>query len=129
MVVYTVEEREPVGLSILHCPFCVTFSFYGQEGEGEGEVVTLVDATLVEEQLREGAVTVGVNRHGEVCQIAKLGGVSVDAVVLLGCVQSALVKVREISKLVEGKLEEDKRRRDKGGKMAELLSSENDRVS
>jgi exosome complex component RRP45 len=131
VTVYTLEEREPVGLSILHCPYCVTFSFYRNEnaGEGEGEAISLVDTTLLEEQLREGAVTVGINRHGEVCQIAKLGGTPVDAVVLLNCVQVALVKVKEISAFVGNKLEEDKRRRDKGGKMAELLSSENDRVS
>jgi exosome complex component RRP45 len=131
VTVYTLEEREPVGLSILHCPYCVTFSFYKNEnaGEGEGEAISLVDTTLLEEQLREGAVTVGINRHGEVCQIAKLGGTPVDAVVLLNCVQVALVKVKEISAFVGNKLEEDKRRRDKGGKMAELLSSENDRVS
>jgi exosome complex component RRP45 len=129
VTVYTLEEREPVPLSILHCPYCITFSFYKQEGEAEGEVISLVDTTLLEEQLRDGAVTVGINRHGEVCQIAKLGGTPVDAVVLLGCVQSALGKVRDISKVVESKLEEDKRRRDKGGRMAELLSSENDRVS
>jgi hypothetical protein len=30
--------------------------------------------TFPEEGVREGAVTVGVNRHGEVCQIVKLGG-------------------------------------------------------
>jgi len=124
VTVYTLEEREPVPLSILHHPYCVTFSFYG-----EGETSVLLDTTWLEEQVREGAVTIGINRHGEVCQIAKLGGVPVDAVVLLNCVQVALVKVREISAFVGGKLEEDKRRRDKGGKLAELLSSENDRVS
>lgn len=89
----------------------------------------LCDASLLEEQLREGAATVGVNRHGEVCQIAKLGGVPVDAVVLLNCVQVALGKVKEISAFVAKKLEEDARRRDKGGVIASLLSSENDRVS
>ncbi|TVY17308.1 Exosome complex component RRP45, partial [Lachnellula arida] len=111
VTVYTLAEREPVPLSILHHPYCVTFSFYGGE---DGEEVVLCDASLVEEQLREGAATVGLNRHGEVCQIAKLGGVPVDAVALLNCVQVALVKVREISVFVAKKLEEDARRRDKG---------------
>jgi exosome complex component RRP45 len=132
VTVYTVREREPVPLSLLHFPLCVTFSFYGEGllgkgGEEEGEVV-LVDANLMEEQLREGSVTVGINRHGEVCQIAKLGGLPVDAVALLNCVNVAGVKVKELSKFIAGRLEADAKKRDKGGLMVELRA-DNDRVS
>lgn len=121
VTVYTRAEREPVPLSLLHFPLCVTFSFYGERGED-----VLVDASLLEEQVREGWATVGMNRHGEVCHIAKLGGVPVDAVVLLQCTGVALVKVKEISGFVARRLGEDAKRRDKGGLMAEL-SSENAR--
>ncbi|KAN0095373.1 exosome complex endonuclease 2/ribosomal RNA processing protein-like protein [Hyaloscypha variabilis] len=132
VTVYTVREREPVPLSLLHFPLCVTFSFYGEGvlgkgGEEEGEVV-LIDANLMEEQLREGSVTVGINRHGEVCQIAKLGGLLVDAVALLHCISVAGVKVKELSKFIAGCLEADAKKRDKGGMMAELRA-DNDRVS
>ncbi|KAG9232033.1 exosome complex endonuclease 2/ribosomal RNA processing protein-like protein [Amylocarpus encephaloides] len=127
VTVYTLAEREPVPLSLLHFPYCVTFSYYSSTVE-EGETVTLLDATLLEEQLREGSATIGINRHGEVCQIAKLGGVPLDAVAFLGCVQIALVKVKEISVFVSKRLEEEAKKRDKGGLMAEL-SAENDRVS
>ena len=47
---------------------------------------------------------------------------------LLHCVAVAGVKVKEISEFVKGRLEEDRRRRDKGGWMEELRA-ENDRVS
>lgn len=122
VVVFSEGERQGVGLSMLHQPYCVTFSFYG------GEVV-LVDAAGTEEGVRGGEVTVGVNRFGEVCQVAKLGGVPVDAVVLLECVRVAVEKVKVISKFVQGRLEEDAKRRDKGGLIAELLSAENERTS
>lgn len=125
MTVYTLEERDPVPLSLLHFPYCVTFSFYPSTVE-EGETVTLLDSTLLEEQLREGSATIGINKDGEVCQIAKLGGISVDAVAFLGCVQVALEKVKEISAFVSRKLAEDAKKRDKGGLLAEL-SAENDR--
>jgi exosome complex component RRP45 len=128
VTVYTLREREPVPLSLLHFPYCVTFSFYEKVDGDEGETTALLDTTLVEEQLREGSATVGINRHGEVCQIAKLGGVPVDAVAFLHCVQVALVKVKWISAFVTKRLEEDAKKRDKGGMMAEL-SAENDRVS
>ena len=121
LTVYTPAERAPVPLSWLHSPFCVTWSFFGEEGD-----VAVLDATWLEEQVRGGSCTVSLNKHGEICQISKLGGVPVDAVVLLQCTGVALSKVKEFSELVDRKLAEDAKRRDKGGFMAELRA-ENDR--
>ncbi|PQE21140.1 exosome complex exonuclease RRP45 protein [Rutstroemia sp. NJR-2017a BVV2] len=116
VTVYTLAEREPVPLSLLHFPLCVTFSFYGKLDEQ----ATLVDTTLFEEQMREGSCTISMNRHGEICQIAKLGGISVDAVALLNCTNIALEKVKELSDFISQRLQEDTKKRDKGGLMAEL---------
>jgi exosome complex component RRP45 len=125
VTVYTAAEREPVRLSLLHLPLCVTFSFYKGIGGGvEGEERVLVDTDLLEEALREGCYTVGMNRHGEICQIAKLGGVPVDAVALLHCVNVAAVKVKEISAFISKRLAEHTKKKDKWGLTAEL-SAEN----
>jgi exosome complex component RRP45 len=121
LTVYTPAEREPVPLGWLHSPFCVTFSFFGETGE-----TSALDATWIEEQVRVGSCTISLNRHGEICQIAKLGGIAVDAVSLLKCTNLALVKVKEFSTYMDEKLAEDTKRRDKGGLMAEL-QAENDR--
>ncbi|RYP57915.1 hypothetical protein DL770_010550 [Monosporascus sp. CRB-9-2] len=121
LTVYTAAEREPVPLSWLHSPLCVTFNFYGEEGD-----IVLLDATLLEEQLRVSSCTISLNRHGEICQIAKLGGTPVEAVMLVQCASAALTKVKELSAFLDQKLAEDSKRRDKGGLMAEL-SAENDR--
>jgi exosome complex component RRP45 len=118
--VLSLREREPIPLSILHQPLCVTFSYF-EEGE-----IFLVDANLAEEQVRSGEVIVTMNRHGEVCQIAKYGGATVDPLELLSCTNTALQKVRDMSALIQRKLEEDAKRRDAGGLMAEL-SAENAR--
>ena len=56
----------------------------------------------------------------------KPGGTPVDAVALLQCTSVALTKVKEFSDLLDKKLAEDLKRRDKGGFMAELRA-ENDR--
>jgi len=122
VTVYTLAEREPVPLSLLHSPFCVTFSTYA----GGAEEIVLLDATLLEEQLRQGSVTISMNRHGEICQVAKLGGNPIDAVSLLQCANVALVKIKEISAIVTTRLAEEARRRDMGGLMAELRA-ENER--
>jgi exosome complex component RRP45 len=121
--IFSVREREPIPLSILHQPYCVTFSYYEADERG----VFLVDANLAEEQVRQAEVIVTMNRHGEVCQIAKYGGATVDPLALLNCTNIALQKVRDISKFVQKKLEENAKKRDEGGLMAEL-SAENARI-
>lgn len=93
----------PVALSILHVPICVTFSFYGEDAGG----ATIIDATLQEEQLREGDMTVTMNKFGEVCQVAKAGGLPLEAVAMLQCMRVAQVKVQEITAFVDKKLKED----------------------
>jgi exosome complex component RRP45 len=120
VTIYSLAEREPVPLSLMHHPVCITFSFY------HGGELVLLDATLQEEQARESEMIITMNKHGELCQIAKLGGIPVDALALLGCTNMALVKVKEISELISTKLREDSTRRDVGGLIAEL-SAQNDR--
>ncbi|KAI2642868.1 ribosomal protein S5 domain 2-type protein [Xylaria nigripes] len=121
LTVYTPAEREPVPLSWLHSPFCVTFSFFGEDGD-----IMLADANWLEEQLRTSSCTISLNKYGEICQVSKLGGATVDAMSLVQCSNVALTKAKEFSALVDQKLAEDHKRRDQGGLMAEL-SAENER--
>lgn len=120
VTVYTLEERVPVPLSMIHHPYCVTFS-YLDNGE-----ISVVDATLQEEQMRQGEMVVTMNKHGEICQIAKYGGCPVDAFKIMDSTNLALVKVQEIDRLVMKALAEDAKRRDPRGLIAEL-SAENAR--
>lgn len=120
VTVYSIRDREPVPLAMLHHPLCVTFSFYDN-----GEFAVL-DATLAEEQVRESEVIVAMNRYGEVCSISKYGGATVDAVSLLNYTNLALSKVQVLHKYISEQLDEDSKRRNLGGLIAEL-SAENAR--
>ena len=115
VTIYKLEERVPVPLSILHHPICITFSIF------HGGSAVLIDATLREEQVREGEITITMNQHGEICQIAKLGGVPCDASSLLKCIQMAAVKVRDIDQFVSKKLEMSALQEDVGSLIAELV--------
>lgn len=105
---------------MLHHPLCVSFSYFDS-----GSIV-VVDATSAEAQISEGELIVSVNKFGEVCQVAKYGGVTVDAVSLLNWTRTAVDKVKVITAWIQQKLAEDERKRDVGGLIAEL-SAENDR--
>lgn len=86
----------------------------------------LQDATLAEEQVREGEVIITMNKNGELCQIAKYGGVPVDALSIVDWTNKASVKVKAMSAFIEGRLKQDAQERDVGGLLAEL-SAENTR--
>ena len=120
LMVFSVIERDPVPLALLHHPLCVTLSLYHA-----GETV-LVDAGLKEQQCAEGDLVVGANAQGEVCLISKMGGAEVDAVTLLRCVGVAVGKAKELIGVIDRALEKDALSRDVGGLIAEL-SAENDR--
>ena len=120
VTVFSSREREPVPLSMLHHPLCMTVSYF------DGGDIALLDATLAEEQVREGQVIITMNRHGELCQVVKYGGEPVDALAMLGWTKLALVKVQAFSKLIQDRLEEDAKKKDVGGLMAELRA-ENER--
>jgi exosome complex component RRP45 len=119
VTIYTMAERVPVPLSIMHNPVCITFSFY------HGGDTIVLDATRSEEQVRETSITLTVNDF-ELCQVSKMGGNAVDAVILLKCINTALAKGREINGFVAKKLAEDATKRDVGGLIAELRA-ENER--
>ena len=87
----------------------------------------LVDATLQEQQCSEGEIVISANPQGEVCLVQKGGGGEVDALVLLRCINLAVGKVKELGKVIDKVLEEDARRRDKGGIMSRELRAENER--
>lgn len=114
------REREPVKLSLLHHPLCCSFRYY------DAGSMVLVDATAAEEKISEGELVISMNRFGEVCHMAKYGGITVDAVTMLGWMRVAAEKVRDLSKLIQDRLAEDERKRDVGGLIAEL-SAENER--
>ena len=117
---YPALERDPVPLALLHHPFSVTFNFFEM---GERWVV---DPTLMEQQCSDGELVVVANPQGEVCLVQKGGGGEVDALVILRCVEVAMGKVRELGKVVDGTLEADAKRRDKGG-LSRELRAENER--
>lgn len=83
----------------------------GEEEEHGEDVITVVDANLAEENLRDGEMTVTLNKFGEVCQISKAGGVPVDALALHRDINLALVKVREITEFMARRLKEEEERR------------------
>ncbi|KAG4305689.1 hypothetical protein PORY_000599 [Pneumocystis oryctolagi] len=101
IVVHPIEERVPVPLVLTHTPICITFSFFN-----EGRI-SLMDATLQEEKLREGSMVITLNKNKEICQISKAGGVTLETSDIFKCLHSALDKTLKITDYLNEKLAEN----------------------
>lgn len=132
ITIHPPEERNPVSLSILHVPICVTFSFFNPDDTEENikgqtnNEIAIIDATLKEESLRHGVLTVTLNKNREVVQISKAGGLPMDALTLMNCCHKAYKITEKTTELIYKILKDDFNRRNK---YATLLSSENVRES
>ena len=69
IVVHSMDERQPVALSILHVPLCVSFSFFNPsdieetvKGDASDEIAVM-DATHEEELVRDGSLVVTLNKN------------------------------------------------------------------
>ncbi|KAK9451355.1 ribosomal protein S5 domain 2-type protein [Limtongia smithiae] len=146
--VHPVTERVPVPLSVLHFPVCVTFSFFDKKdavsaisesatnadddmptGDGdddEDNTVVLIDASLQEEILRHGFMSVTANSNQEISQIYKAGELAVDVSLLLKFSELSIKIADRITALVKKRLVEDEEVRNVGNMRAEA-SAENDR--
>lgn len=70
-----------------------------------------MDPTFLEEQVKEGDMTVTLNVHKEVCALSKAGGIPMEIDQILQCTKVAVVKVAEITAQIQAALEADAKKR------------------
>jgi exosome complex component RRP45 len=130
VIVHDVSEREPVELSILHVPICVSFAFFNPNGvedniKGEANEIYVVDTTLQEDLLKDGVLTVAINKNREICQISKAGGLPMDALSLMECSHKAYSIAERLTNDIKELLEKDDLKRK--GSNWKMLSASNAR--
>lgn len=121
IVVHDMNERQPVSLSILHVPICLTYSFYNLidkesiikgDGNEDGEDIKwLIDANLKEELVRDGSIVITLNKNRELIQLSKNGGVPLDAKLLLDLAFGSVKIVDELTQLMKDVLQKDEAER------------------
>jgi len=71
----------------------------------------IVDPTYLEEQIKEGDMTLTLNVHKEVCAMSKAGGIPMEIDQILQCSKVAVIKVAEITAQIQSALEADAKKR------------------
>jgi exosome complex component RRP45 len=96
------SERAPVPLSLQHTPFCLTFAFFPDPG-----TPPILDANLLEQRLSAGLLSIAINAQREMCVLQKAGGVPLSVEEILGIVNVAAEKAKELDEIVERALKVD----------------------
>ena len=110
VTIHSTEDRDPVPLSVHHMPICVTYAFYNQGKH------MLVDPTEKEEGVMEGKLVIAMNKHREICSKQLTGSMRVLTEQVVRCSNMTVVKVTELTELIQKALEADTQARARGEK-------------
>ncbi|KKZ64027.1 exosome complex component RRP45 [[Emmonsia] crescens] len=121
VTVYRPEEKVPSPLNLTKLPLSTTFNMYD-----EGSIIVL-DATSKEEAVSEGSLIIALDKTGEIALYTKPDGTPGDPLSMISCSNVALAKIKEMSKFISAKLEEDLKMREKKRQGAAESSAANER--
>jgi len=115
VTIHPPTERAPVPLSLHHTPYCLTFAYFSPPADMGTDAASAVaahpmrvlDPSRLEQTLAAGFISLALNAQRELCVVQKAGGVPLAADEILGIVETALGRVKELDQFVEGRLLED----------------------
>lgn len=117
VIVHDANERQPVSLSILHVPICVTFSFFNLKDKienikgSDGHEIAIMDADMQEESVQDGSLVLTITKNRELLQISKNGGLPIDGKVLLRLADIAYSAAEKMTDKIKSLLQEDEAER------------------
>ena len=128
VIVHAPASRAPVPLALHHTPVCVTFAFYRASGEsgvgptGTGTTTTtsaggggtsssvprvLLDPAGLEQRLAHGTLNLALTPQRELAVVHKAGGLPLAPEVLMGAVQVAARRAKELEAWLDVRVRED----------------------
>ncbi|KAI9507409.1 ribosomal protein S5 domain 2-like protein [Russula earlei] len=119
VIVHPPDSRAPVPLAMHHTPFCVSFAFYrvtegtagaGASGTGTSGGTTLrvlLDPAGLELRLAHGMLNLALTPQRELAVVHKAGGLPLAPGVLMGAVQVAAGRAKELESWLDVRVRED----------------------
>ena len=126
VIVHAPDSRAPVPLALHHTPFCVSFAFYraasdsapgagagtraGAGGGGGASSLlprVLLDPAGLEQRLAHGTLNLALTAQRELAVVHKAGGLPLAPGVLMGAVQVAARRAKELEGWLDVRVRED----------------------
>ncbi|XP_074651110.1 exosome complex component RRP45-like [Tubulanus polymorphus] len=123
ITIHSLEDRDPVPLSVHHMPICTTFAFF-EKGK-----YMLLDPTNSEEKVMEGRMVIGMNKHREICVLQMTGEMLLLKDQVIRCSNIAASKVKASSDLIQKALQVDAEAKSKGEKYGFVTSIDTEKVT
>lgn len=126
ITIHDPNERQPVALSVLHVPVCVTYSFFNPASKEEnikGNLnleIAIADANMQEEMISEGQLYITLNKNRELIQISKSGGVPIDTATLIDLAHDSYEWVAQTTDMIHRVVKESEQARFNAEDMALL---------
>ncbi|KAI9451517.1 ribosomal protein S5 domain 2-like protein [Lactarius psammicola] len=108
VTVYAPSVRAPVPLALHHTPFCVSFAFYSEgKGSEQPKVRMLLDPAGLELRLAHGVLVLVLTAQRELAVVHKAGGLPLAPETLIGAVEIAARRARELETWLDAHVRED----------------------
>ena len=121
ITIHTVQDKDPVKLSINHYPVCTTYGFFCNAEDNEKMIVK--DPIGLEEAIMDGKIVLGMNPYKEICTLHLAGKMLIDKSVVLKLVNSAAENAKLNVELIKKALERDENLRSIGQEELGLVNS------
>ena len=109
--VHTFDEKNPLSLTLLHYPFCVSFAFFFVDNKNKYHMIC--DPLECEEESSDASLIVSANSYREIVSLHCSGKPVVDSETIIKCSQKAIERVKHLTEFVKKSLESDKQIRSK----------------
>jgi len=107
--IHSFDERNPLSLTLLHLPFCVSFAFFVDNNR----YILICDPNECEEEAADASLVVSANIYREIVGLHCLGKPVVDSEKVMICSQIAIERVKHLTEFVKSSLQTDRENRSK----------------
>lgn len=107
VIIHTLEERDPIPLSILHLPVAVSYAVFSKDQ-------VIVDPTNLEERVAQTEMVLGINTYRELCALHLAGIAVADKELLLRTSQRASQSALMLVNKIKEALADDSKARSSG---------------
>ncbi|XP_035891465.1 exosome complex component rrp45 [Anopheles stephensi] len=108
VIVHTMEEKEPIKVTLFHYPICVSYAIFNQ-----GKIA-VADPTYLEERVAEAKMVFGINSYGELCGLHLGGTTLTSSDLLLRTSMKASKRARLVVEKIKAAIQKDSVGREKG---------------
>lgn len=113
LIIHSSDEREPLPLALHHTPLAVSIGVFksipsplasDKSSSSSSSTVLIGDPDATEERAMDGALTISINTHHELCAVHKPGGVGIHAETILEATKMAAIRAETLHQVLQAAL-------------------------